>query len=66
MKKLLMAYKYRNSIDNFNIFHYEGLKIVNINTTYESYYDDKLKKIYHDIFKDCFSIDFDFLNINID
>lgn len=51
LKKVLIAYKYRNQIDTCvleeaggNIFHYEGLKIVNISTTFESYYDETLKK----------------------
>ncbi len=44
LKKLLIAYKYRNQIDNLNIFHYEGLKIANISTTFTSYYDETLKK----------------------
>ncbi len=44
LKKVLMAYKYRNKPDNYNIFHYEDLKIVNISTTYDSYYDEKSKR----------------------
>lgn len=48
LKKLLIAYKYKDIPDTSetgkNIFHYEGLQIANISTTYESYYDDNLKK----------------------
>lgn len=44
LKKLLIAFKYRNEVDNLNIFHYQGVKIANISTTYTSYYDKTLKK----------------------
>lgn len=51
IKKFLIAYKYRNEVDTSllkesiqNIFHYEDLKIVNISTTFTSYYDETLKK----------------------
>jgi hypothetical protein len=44
LKKLLIAFKYRDSVDNENIFHYEGLTIANISTTFNCYYDETLKK----------------------
>lgn len=44
LKKLLIALKYRNTVDNLNVFHYEGLKIANISTTFICYYDETLKK----------------------
>ncbi len=48
LKKLLIAYKYRNICDKSenvqNVFHYSDLKIVNISTTFECYYDEILKK----------------------
>ncbi len=48
LKKLLIAYRYQDEIDTHesmrNVFLYENLKIVNISTTFECYYDEKLKK----------------------
>lgn len=44
LKKILIAFKYRNEVDDQNVFHYEGLKIVNISTIFKSYYDENLKK----------------------
>jgi hypothetical protein len=51
LKKLLIAYKYRNICDKSenteniqNVFHYTNLKIVNISTTFECYYDQILKR----------------------
>ncbi len=48
LKKLLITYKYIDICDSINIFHYDDLKIANINTTFETtfeyYYDEKLKK----------------------
>lgn len=44
LKKLLIAFKFRNEVDNQNVFHYEGLKIINISTTFDCYYDQTLKK----------------------
>ncbi len=44
LKKLIVAFKFKNIIDEQNVFHYEGLKIVNISTTFESFYDEKTKK----------------------
>lgn len=44
LKKLLVAYKYKNNTDNCFIHHYQQLKIVNINTIFKSYYDIELKE----------------------
>jgi hypothetical protein len=48
LKKLIVAYKYIDTSDTNeeiqNIFHYGDLKIANISTTFESFYDEKLKR----------------------
>ncbi len=44
LKKLFIALKYSNFVDNENIVQFKDLKIINISTTFECYYDEKLKK----------------------